>query len=57
MNQRRFLEAYIKAWGANAYYEQVLRVVSMVNDPQIRAKRLTGQLWYEIDDIQDLDIA
>ncbi|MDR0849096.1 MAG: aminotransferase class I/II-fold pyridoxal phosphate-dependent enzyme [Propionibacteriaceae bacterium] len=52
-----FLEAYIKAWGANAYYEQVLRVIAMVSQPQIQAKRLAGQLWYEIDDIQDLDIA
>lgn len=29
----------------------------MLDDPEIRAKRLNGQLWYEIDDIQDLDIA
>ncbi len=24
---------------------------------RVRARRLNGQLWYEIDDIQDLDIA
>ena len=29
----------------------------MLDDPVIKAKRLNGQLWYEIDDIQDLDIA
>jgi histidinol-phosphate/aromatic aminotransferase/cobyric acid decarboxylase-like protein len=29
----------------------------MLDDPEIKAKRLEGQLWYEIDDIQDLDIA
>ena len=52
-----FLEAYSKALGNNEYYEQVLRVIAMLDDPQIRAKRLSGQLWYEIDDIQDLDIA
>lgn len=52
-----FLEAYVKALGNNEYYEQVLRVITMLNDPAIRAKRLNGQLWYEIDDIQDLDIA
>lgn len=34
-----------------------LRVITMLDDPEIRAKRLNGQLWYEIDDIQDLDIA
>lgn len=52
-----FLKAYQSALGENEYYEQVLRVITMLDDPVIKAKRLTGQIWYEIDDIQDLDIA
>ena len=52
-----FLDAYRGALGQNEYYEQVLRVISMLDQPGIKAKRLTGQKWYEIDDIQDLDIA
>ena len=52
-----FLDAYSKALGNNEYYEQVLRVITMLDEPVIKAKRLSGQLWYEIDDIQDLDIA
>lgn len=52
-----FLDAYTKALGNNEYYEQVLRVITMLDEPAIKAKRLSGQLWYEIDDIQDLDIA
>ena len=52
-----FLEAYSKALGNNEYYEQVLRVITMLDNPEIKAKRLDGQLWYEIDDVQDLDIA
>lgn len=52
-----FLDAYSKALGNNEYYEQVLRVITMLDEPAIRAKRLDGHLWYEIDDIQDLDIA
>lgn len=52
-----FLEAYQKALGENEYYEQVLRVIAMLDDSEMKAKRLNGQLWYEIDDIQDLDIA
>lgn len=52
-----FLEAYTKALGNNEYYEQILRVITMLDDPEIKAKKLNGQLWYEIDDIQDLDIA
>lgn len=52
-----FLEAYSHALGNNEYYEQVLRVITMLDDPGIVAKRLNGQSWYEIDDLQDLDIA
>ena len=52
-----FLEAYQSALGQNEYYEQVLRVITMLDNPGIKAKRLNGQKWYEIDDIQDLDIA
>ena len=52
-----FLMAYQEALGANEYYEQVLRVIAMLDNPQIKAKRLSSQQWYEIDDIQDLDIA
>ena len=52
-----FLDAYVKALGNNEYYEQVLRIITMLDEPVIRAKKLDGQLWYEIDDVQDLDIA
>ena len=52
-----FLVAYQSALGQNEYYEQVLRVITMLDNPEIKAKRLDGQRWYEIDDIQDLDIA
>ena len=52
-----FLDAYSKALGNNEYYEQVLRVIMILDEPEIRAKRLNNLRWYEIDDIQDLDIA
>jgi histidinol-phosphate/aromatic aminotransferase/cobyric acid decarboxylase-like protein/choline kinase len=52
-----FLDAYLKVLGNNEYYEQVLRVVNLLDEPGIKVKRLEGQLWYEIDDIQDLDLA
>lgn len=52
-----FLEAYSTALGKNEYYEQVLKVITMLDKHVIKAKRLEGQTWYEIDDIQDLDIA
>ena len=52
-----FLIAYQAALGENEYYEQVLRVITMLDNPLIQARRLNGQKWYEIDDIQDLNIA
>ncbi|MBQ7562247.1 MAG: aminotransferase class I/II-fold pyridoxal phosphate-dependent enzyme [Synergistaceae bacterium] len=52
-----FLKAYQEALGRNEYYEQVLRIITMLDYPEIEAKKLHGQKWYEIDDIQDLEIA
>ena len=52
-----FLEAYTKALGNNAYYEQVLKVITLLEKPDIWALRLDGEAWYEIADLQDLDIA
>jgi len=52
-----FLEAYCKALGNNEYYEQVLKVIALLDNPGIKASLLDGEDWYEIDDIQDLDIA
>lgn len=52
-----FLEAYSKALGNNEYYEQVLRVITLLDKPEIKALPLEGESWYEIDDVQDLDIA
>ena len=52
-----FLEAYSSALGNNQYYEQVLKVIALLDRPQIKAIRLEGESWYEIDNIQDIDIA
>lgn len=52
-----FLEAYSKALGNNEYYEQVLKVISLLDDHDLKASRLENGFWYEIDDEQDLDIA
>lgn len=52
-----FLEAYIKVLGENEYYEQVLRVITLIDNTGIKALPVTGMHWYEIDDVQDLRIA
>jgi histidinol-phosphate/aromatic aminotransferase/cobyric acid decarboxylase-like protein len=48
-----FLEAYSKAIGDNEYYESVLRVILMLENQELKAMRLNGEKWYEIDDVQD----
>jgi histidinol-phosphate/aromatic aminotransferase/cobyric acid decarboxylase-like protein/GTP:adenosylcobinamide-phosphate guanylyltransferase len=52
-----FLEAYIKAYGKNQYYELVLKIISHVRRSKLKAHKLNNIDWYEVDDMQDLDIA
>ena len=52
-----FLEAYIRVLGENEYYEQVLRVITLIDGVGLKALPITGMHWYEIDDVQDLRIA
>lgn len=52
-----FLEAYCKAMGNNEYYEQVLSVLAHLHNTSLKALPITTEKWYEIDDVQDLDIA
>ncbi|OQB13603.1 MAG: Threonine-phosphate decarboxylase [Firmicutes bacterium ADurb.Bin193] len=52
-----FLKAYIESQGSNEYYEQVLKVLRLIKKSSIKAEVLEDEAWYEIDDIQDLDIA
>lgn len=52
-----FLEAYCKCFDNSAYYEQILAVLSLLDKAGLKALPLEGEKWYEIDDMQDLDIA
>lgn len=52
-----FLEAYIKVMGHNEYYEQVLRILLHLHNSPLKALPINDEKWYEIDDVQDLDIA
>lgn len=52
-----FLEAYMKSVGLNEYYENVLRIISFLNNHDMKALPIGNCKWYEIDDKQDLDIA
>ncbi|MBR6104151.1 MAG: aminotransferase class I/II-fold pyridoxal phosphate-dependent enzyme [Paludibacteraceae bacterium] len=52
-----FLEAYSKVMGNNEYYEQVLRVLLHLHNSPLKALPIGSEKWYEIDDVQDLDIA
>lgn len=52
-----FLEAYCRVMGNNEYYEQVLRVITLLDKADLKALPIDRERWYEIDDVQDLDIA
>ena len=52
-----FLESYIKCYGNNDYYELVLKVIANLKEVKLYGYVLNNELWYEIDDCQDLDIA
>ncbi len=52
-----FLDAYCKVMGNNEYYEQVLRVLTLLHTSTLKALPIGDEKWYEIDDVQDLDIA
>lgn len=52
-----FLDAYSKVMGNNEYYEQVLRVLTLLHSSTLKALPISDEKWYEIDDVQDLDIA
>ncbi|MCR6032585.1 aminotransferase class I/II-fold pyridoxal phosphate-dependent enzyme [Nocardioides sp. zg-579] len=52
-----FLEAYVRSVGPNDYYEQVLRVIAGLDHHGLVGMPLEGEAWYEIDDVQDHQIA
>ena len=52
-----FLDAYTKAVGNNEYYENVLRIITLLDNCNLKALDIGREKWYEIDDKQDLDIA
>lgn len=52
-----FMEAQMKAFGKNEYYETVLKTISHLDPSMIKALDIGDIPWYEIDDKQDLSIA
>lgn len=52
-----FLNAYVEALGNNEYYEEVLRAITLININELKAKPIGNLPWYEIDDVQDKDMA
>ena len=57
------LTSYSQVLGKNEYYEQILRIIILLNQAEIleqaviKAEILDKEAWYEIDDVADLDIA
>lgn len=51
-----FLEAYMKAYGLNEYYELALKAIAHLSRSDLKALPIKNIKWYEIDDAQDYDI-
>ena len=52
-----FLAAYVEVAGRGHYYEDVLRALVYMGADDLVALPVGDRRWYEIDDVQDLDIA
>lgn len=52
-----YLESFCQKYGRNDYYEQVLKEIICLDEPHFAAFPLSGQLWYEIDNENDLKVA
>lgn len=52
-----FLESYMEVYGKNEYYETTLKILCNLNPALLKAFKVSGDLWYEIDDPADLNIA
>lgn len=51
------LRAYVLAWSGRRHYESALKVIAFKEEKVMRALVLESERWYEINDIQDMDIA
>ncbi|MCI1208555.1 MAG: aminotransferase class I/II-fold pyridoxal phosphate-dependent enzyme [Treponema sp.] len=52
-----FLESYQTVFGKNEYYETVLKILEFLDHSFLKALKVSGDRWYEIDDPADLNIA
>lgn len=52
-----FLNAYLESYGTSQYYEQVLKILAHMESTELKGMNVSGRLWYEIDDVNDLQIA
>lgn len=52
-----FLEAYIKVYGKNQFYESVLKIISHIDKLELMAYDIGMKKWYEIDNAHDYNVA
>lgn len=52
-----FLEAYIKVYGSDGKYTQVLSILTADGRTKVNTCQIGDNKWYEINDIQDIDLA
>jgi histidinol-phosphate/aromatic aminotransferase/cobyric acid decarboxylase-like protein/choline kinase len=52
-----YLDTYIACFGKSEKYEQVLKTIPSTIETEVYAKHIGGKNWYEINDLQDIDLA
>ena len=52
-----FLKSYMDATGRGGYYERALELTPMFKDFHLHGTVVGDEHWYEVDDMQDLEIA
>jgi len=52
-----FVEAFMKAYGVNEYYELALKAIAHLSRSDLKAMPIENIKWYEIDNAQDLENA
>lgn len=52
-----FLEAFVLSKAVHGQFEDILQILSLIGDNELKALLTDGKKWYSIKDKQDLDIA
>ncbi len=52
-----FLETYMNVYGRNEYYETSLKILALFSPTLLKGFKVSPDIWYEIDNPTDLEVA